>query len=338
MKFARAVPGVVLLLALAATAAPSVAQVIEGPDGPVEFVGLQEWTARELFDAIQELAPDQPFHACAAVMERDLGFAGAAAMSYHTMGSDEVYTVVVGVENATRVRPRTIGSDTLILPEVLERLKAIAEENAGLLSMAAQVPHARGDADRTAEVAEWTGVDAEALAEVWSLLDRADRRRDDRLAHELLARDSSWQTREIAAFVLSNFADRDATWHALVLSMTDPVDRVAGMAGGVLRGLTASGPARSVDWTPAEEPLLAIFSGTSPFQFDETLQALVATDIEPGFGRRLERQQPDLLLAYAGAEHRGTRASAIAFLQAISGEDFGTDVEAWAAWIHGQPN
>ena len=98
MKFARAVPGVVLLLALAATAAPSVAQVIEGPDGPVEFVGLQEWTARELFDAIQELAPDQPFHACAAVMERDLGFAGAAAMSYHTMGSDEVYTVVVGVE------------------------------------------------------------------------------------------------------------------------------------------------------------------------------------------------------------------------------------------------
>lgn len=204
--------------------------------------------------------------------------------------------------------------------------------------MAAQVPHARGHVGRTDEVAERMGIDAEVLAEVWSLLDRVDGRRDDRLAHELLARDSSWQTREIATLVLSNFADRDATWHALILSMTDPVDRVAGMAGVVLRGLTASGPVRSVDWTPAEEPLLAIFDGTSPWQFDETLWALVATDIEPEFGRRLARERPDLLLAYAGAEHRGTRASAIAFLEAISGEDFGTDVEAWAAWIHGQPD
>lgn len=336
MKFARAVPGMILLIATRAV--PSVGQVIEGPDGPVEFVGLKEWTARELFDAIQELAPDQPFHACAAVMQRDLGFAGAAATSYRTMGSDEVYTVVVGVEDATRVRPRTIGSDTFVLPEALERLKAIAEENPGLLSMAAQVPHARGHVGRTDEVAERMGIDAEALAEVWSLLDRVDGRRDDRLAHELLARDSSWQTREVAALVLSNFADRDATWHALILSITDPVDRVAGMAGVVLRGLTASGPVRSVDWTPAEEPLLAIFDGTSPWQFDETLWALVATDIEPEFGRRLARERPDLLLAYAGAEHRGTRASAISFLQAISGEDFGTDVEAWTAWIHARPD
>ncbi|MXW55704.1 MAG: hypothetical protein F4X22_05860 [Gemmatimonadales bacterium] len=339
MKFARAVPGMILLLALAVTAAPSASQMIEGPDGPVEFVGLQEWTARELFDAIQELAPELPFHACAAVMERDLGFADAAAMSYRTTGSDEVYTVVVGVEDATRVRPRTIGSDTLILPEALESLKAFAGENPGLLSLAAQVLYVRGDADRTAEVAERTGVDAEAFAEVWSLLDRADRRRDDRLALELLARDSSWETREVAAFVLSNFADRDATWHALVLSLTDPQGRVAAMAAGVLRGLTVTGDSPSpVDWTPAEEPLQALFDGTNPWHFATTLQVLVATDIEPEFGRRLARERPDLLLAFAGAEHRGTRASAIAFLQAISGKDFGTDVEAWTAWIHGQPN
>ena len=328
MKFGRAVPCMILLLV--ATAAPGLGQVIEGPDGPVEFVGLQEWTARELFDAIQELAPDQPFHACAAVMELDLGFADAAAMSYRTTGSDEVYTVVVGVEDATRVRPRTIGSDTLVLPEALESLKALAEEDPGLLSLAAQVLYARGDADRTAEVAGWTGVDAEALAEVWSLLDRADGRRDDRLALELLARDSSWETREVAALVLGNFADRDASWHALVLPLTDPQGRVAAMAAGVLRGLTVSADdsLRPLDWTAAEEPLLALFDGTNPWHFATTLRVLVATDIEPEFGQRLARERPDLLLAYAGAEHRGTRAPAIAFLQAISGEDFGTDVEA----------
>lgn len=337
MKLHRMVPGLVLLLA--ATAAPGVGQVIDGPDGPVEFVGLKEWTARELFDAIQELAPDQPFSACAAVMERDLGFADAAAMSYRTMGSDKVYTIVVGVEDATRVRPRRIGSDTLVLPEALESLKAFAEEDPGLLSRAVQVLYARGDADRTGQVAEWMGIDADALAEVWSLLDRADRRRDHRLALELLARDSAWQTREVATLVFSNFVDRDESWHALVLSLTDPVDRVAGMAGGVLRGLTASDDSlRPVDWTPAEAPLLAIFGGTSPWQFATTLRVLVATNVAPEFGRRLARQRPDLLLAYAGAEHRGTRAPAITFLQAISGEDFGTDVEAWTAWIHARPD
>ena len=337
MKLLRTVPGMAVVLAVLAS--PSLGQVIEGPDGPVEFVGLKEWTARELFDAIQELAPDQPFHACAALMERELGFADAAAMSYRTMGSDEVYTVVVGVEDATRVRPRTIGSDTLVLPEALESLKAFAEENPGLLSMAAQLLYVRGDTERTAEVAEWLGSDAEALPEVWSLLDRADRRRDARLAHELLARDVSWQTREVATLVLSNFVDRDAAWHALVLAATDPVDRVGGMAGGVLRGLTAAADSlRPVDWTPAEEPLLAIFGGTRPWQFATTLRVLVATGVAPEFGGRLARERPDLLLAYAGAEHRGTRAPAIAFLQAISGEDFGTDVEGWAAWIHGQPD
>ncbi len=338
MRLRRVVPVAVMLLT--ATTAPSLGQVIEGPDGPVEFVGLKEWTARELFDAIQELAPGQPFHACAAVMQRDLGFAEAAAMSYRTMGSDDSYTVVVGVEDATRVRPRTIGSDTLVLPEALESLKAFAEENPGLLSRAAQVLYARGDADRTAEVAEWMmGIDARALAQVWSLLDRADRRRDYRLALELLARDASWQTREVATLVLSNFTGRDESWHALVLAATDPVDRVAGMAGLVLRGLTGPDDSlRPVDWTPAEEPLLAIFGGTSPFQFGTTLRVLVATGVAPEFGRRLARGRPDLLLAYAGAEHRGTRAPAITFLKAISGEDFGTDVEAWAAWIHGQPD
>ncbi len=337
MKLHHVVPGVVALLA--ATAMPIVGQVIEGPDGPVEFVGLQQWDARELFDAIQELAPGQPFHACAAVMERDLGFADAAASSYRTVGSDEVYTIVVGVEDDTHVRPRTIGSETLVLPRTLESLKTIAEENPQLLSTAVQVLYARGDADRTDEVAEWLGIDAEALDQVWGLLDRADRRRDYRLALELLARDVSWHTREVATVVLSNFVDRDASWHALVLSLTDPVDRVAGMAGGVLRGLTASDDSlRPVDWTPAEEPLLSLFGGTSPWQFGTTLRVLVATGITPEFGRRLARERPDLLLAYAGAEHRGTRAPALAFLQAISGEDFGTDVDAWTAWIHGQPD
>ena len=66
------------------------------------------------------------------------------------------------------------------------------------------------------------------------------------------------------------------------------------------------------------------------------LEVLVATDIAPEFGRQLVRESPDLLLAHAGAEHERTREPAIAFLRAVSGEDFGTDVEAWRTRVSGQ--
>ena len=100
MKILRALSGLVVLLG--ATASPGAGQVIPGPNGPVEFIGLQQWDAQKLFDAIQERDPDRPFHACAAVMKQDLGFADAAAFSYMTGSSadDERYTVVVGVELA----------------------------------------------------------------------------------------------------------------------------------------------------------------------------------------------------------------------------------------------
>ena len=63
------------------------------------------------------------------------------------------------------------------------------------------------------------------------------------------------------------------------------------------------------------------------------LKVLVATDIDPEFGQQLVRDRPSLLLAYVGAEHEGTREPAIAFLKAVSGEDFGADLDAWTEWI-----
>ncbi len=48
------------------------------------------------------------------------------------------------------------------------------------------------------------------------------------------------------------------------------------------------------------------------------------------FVQQLVRERPSLLLAYVGAEHEGTREPAIAFLKAVSGEDFGADLDAWS--------
>ncbi len=125
MKIVRALAGAVMLLL--ATESQGAGQVIQGPRGPVEFIGLQRWDAQELFDAVRELNPGRPFHACAAVMKLDLGFADAAAFLYvgGRSADSERYTVVVGVEEvlardsspaaravATLVLGNFIGDDT----------------------------------------------------------------------------------------------------------------------------------------------------------------------------------------------------------------------------------
>ena len=127
MKILRAVAGVVVLLVVMAS--QGAGQVIAGPNGPVEFIGLQRWDAQELFDVIQELDPDRPFHACAAIMKQELGFADAAAFLYMTGRSRDSYTIVVGVEDSTRVRYRPTGSETVVLPETWQNLKAVVGED-----------------------------------------------------------------------------------------------------------------------------------------------------------------------------------------------------------------
>ena len=50
MKILRAMTGAVAMLV--ATASQGAGQVLPGPQGPVEFIGLERWNARELYDAM----------------------------------------------------------------------------------------------------------------------------------------------------------------------------------------------------------------------------------------------------------------------------------------------
>ena len=332
VKILRALSGMVVLLG--ATTSPGASQVIPGPNGPVEFIGLQQWDARKLFDAIQELDPDRPFHACAAVMKQDLGFADAAAFGYMTgsSGDGERYTVVVGVEDGARVRYRPTGSETVALPETWENLKTLIGEDMATLDAAAQTLHAPEDQVRA--IAEFMTGDPEKLARVRDLVGRANGEEDRRLAHEVLARDSARWARAAATLVLGRFIDDDRSWHALAGSLIDPQARVGAVAMGVLVGLIMQEP-DPVDWSGAHATLSALFGGTNPFAFRKILLALIFTDIDPELGQQLVRENPDLLLAYAGAEHEQTRGPALTLLKKVSGEDFGTDVEAWRAWVRG---
>ena len=90
-----------------------------------------------------------------------------------------------------------------------------------------------------------------------------------------------------------------------------------GMHEGMLMGQVAR-QRDPVDWSGARSPLSAIFGGTNLPAFNTILQVLVVTAIEPQLAQQLARESPDLLLAYAGAEHEPTRIPALNFLRAMN--------------------
>ena len=341
MAFLRSIPRVAFLLAV--TASPGIGQVLEGPEGPVEFIGLERWKASALLEAIQETAPDQPLGACSATMKYELGFADAAVFGWvdadspedFRSGDLERYTVIIGIEDRRRVRHRTPGIETIVLPRSWQALKSVAEEDLRALELATGMFHLRDDPESVRQRTEAFGLDTSGLPRVWTMIEALDSEQDRLLAHAILARDASWSSRAIAASVLVNFSEHDAAWHDLVLAMIDPEDRVKGSAGGVLQAWIQAGESRPVRWDAAREHLLAVLDGTSPYMFRTVLEVLAATGSETTLATQLIREAPDLLLAHVGARHEITRQPAIDLLKAVSGEDFGADPEAWAEWLDG---
>ena len=344
MSMVRSVISVMLLFA--ATASHGVSQVLVGPRGPVEFIGLERWSAPELLEAIQRIEPDQPLHACAITMKSQLGFA-AAAVSLHFdsyspefLMSDEAepYLVIVGVEDHARVRYLTVGSETIDLPEPWQALKSVAEESFGTLVVATETFHSRHDLESVRQRAEFYGSDPTALDPIWKRIEALAGEKDRLLAQEVLANDASWSSRATAASVLVNFTEHDAAWHALMSAMIHREVRVQGAAEAVLKGLLQSARGRPVRWDAARETLLALLYGTNPFVFPLVLRVLAATEIGPTFVRQIIREAPDLLLAYAGAEHEVTREPAIDLLEIVSGENLGANPEAWSEWLKRPPD
>ena len=151
MSMVRSVSCVIILFAVAASHVGG--QVLAGPQGPVEFIGLERWSAPELLEAIQRIDPDQPLHACAITMKSQLGFADAAVTAHYDsyslefLMSDEAvpYLVIVGVEDPARVRYIPAGTETIDLPEPWQALKSEAEENFATLVVATEMFHSRHD-------------------------------------------------------------------------------------------------------------------------------------------------------------------------------------------------
>lgn len=327
---------ILIALFCVVTMSSYVAEVLEGPWGPVEFIGLEEWTASDLIEAIKETEPYKtdpykPFHACADVMKEVLKFPDAAAFRFFENQDDgsPTYTVVVGVENSAHVQYRTVGSESLEIPLRWEQFRPIVEETFQTHSAAAYSRFFEQLYSPNEKIFDTVFTFVEGL---WA--EGFDEEIERSMALKALAHDERWSVRFIATLVLTQSPENDTSWHALVESLIDPAPQVRGIAIKLLQLLVLQERADSVRWLGARDTLVALLGGTNPFAFTEILNVLVATEIDPHLGKELVLERPKLLLAHLAAEHEKTRERASTFLQFISGEDFEQDVEAWEEWIN----
>ena len=309
-----------ILLLMAAGAWGLVAQVIETKKGPVEFIGLEQWTPEQV-DAKLNRLPDGAIHYCAADL-KTAGFADAS-VNIHVSNDSSLYTVVSVVEGKRRaeIQYRAQPSGAAWAPSSWDALKKLQPNQL----LGGQI-YGYG---RTLV----TGAIAKKPEPWWDDL-RARNTEADYQGALAVLRDAIEPTeRSAAALVLMNFADRDDAWQALAGGLRDPSDLVTSVCSAALDSVRDN-KARIVDWKPAATDLAAVLRGTNLFAFQGLVRTLAATGIDSNLAALLLRNGGGrMLLAYLGARHDAERKAAHALLVQLRGGDLGELPEAWANWL-----
>ena len=276
-------------------------QVVESKKGPVEFIGLETWTPEQIQAGLERL-PDGDLHYCAA----DIKKAGIAEASVviHIGNDDKWYTVVTVVEpqRAAEIAWRASPASSIAVPSTW----AVLEEAARSGHLLDKPPTPLRERTAAADYDQ---------------------------AIEVLRGSAEATDREAAAAILTNFADRDGAWQALAGGLRDPDNRVASVCQQALNQLRRHA-ARRVEWAPAAADLAAVLHGTNLFAFQELLETLAATEVQPSLAEALLGHGGGrLLLACLRAQHPNERRAAHALLVQLRSADLGEAPEPWAAWI-----
>jgi hypothetical protein len=311
------------------------AQVVQTPEGPVEFIGLERWSIPMIRDSMAVHAPGEPLGQCAAVL-RQLGFVSASAsLSQGPDGQRRTIVTVVEPQRADRIRLRLPSGDSLPNDAEWQPGIAIYSEHNPAFQSAVQLRGVRLQQDSAAlgQIMQLVGDRAPQVREFWAFLEDRGERSDFEKAAHTLATDRNGTNAAVAAAILTNFPDEPQAWWALIDAHRDSREHVAATASQAVRGLLMAGP-RAIDWTPAATALRALLDGTNVFVIEGLLSTLASTKITSELAPVLLRDGgADLVLARLRATDERTRATAHAFLVQISGTDYGEDAAAWAAWI-----
>lgn len=304
--------------------------VVQEPGHTVEVVGLRTWTLEMLQDSLDTHAPGMSLasHACAAVLRYELGFADASFTMHNRNGVRHAIIAVVEPQDSARVHYRAVEMDTLgarpewRIPIEILRTDPMAFQHA----LNAYSPNSAG---------QWPlrgTADSPAARAVLEFLREQDDDADLQIALATLRSDPNFHNRMVAAAVLSNFADRDEAWRALMEALRETDGPVKGIASNVLGEFAQSAP-RPVDWEPSTSTIHALLDGTSLFSTRTVFRVLRATAGEPRWAAPFLADGGTMLLAYLQSTYVPVRDNAHGLLVALSGRDLGYDAEAWRAWI-----
>jgi hypothetical protein len=204
----------------------------------------------------------------------------------------------------------------------------LADRHMGELMFVLDLKSQKSGAGRTVP----KGLDSIAASTISDFLNAHTAPVDERVARQVLLSDPNDRTRIVAAAILARFPSSDIALAALVNAMLESDGRVKQVAGHILLNVTQDAP-RSVDWGAATDDLHAILDGTSLFLAHTTMDLLVATRVQPSLAAPLLRNGGRTVLDFLGAQHPWPRQAAHQLLVALSGEDFGYDVDRWRRWI-----
>lgn len=147
----------------------------------------------------------------------------------------------------------------------------------------------------------------------------------------VLRNDRDHERRAAAAFLLAYAKDRKQVIDALLPSIDDPSSKVR---NNVLRVLVMIQQNADKVVVPLKPVLAAMrFPTTTDRNKAAYLLAGIATHASTADRARIARELGDTLLVMAAMKQPNNRDPAIDILKAISGEDHGTDVAAWRAWL-----
>lgn len=310
------------------------AQVVDTPEGKVEFIGLDKWSIEKIKAIMAEKAPGEPLGQCAAVLVQ-IGFPTASSSDVGKInGKDYTVVTLVEPEKANLLKKKPEFSDSL--PDVENWRKGIdilTKNNRTFQRGVIYYPlFLKGETAKVDELLTKVPQSAEGIKSFFQFLKTKNTVSDQEHAIWTLYNDGNRHNRMIAAAILANFADSDLTWWTLLDAHRDPIDSVAGTSSQVLTALSTHTP-RKVNWMPAIHSIRYLIRGTNVFLFRQVLRVLTNTNINPVMAKSLLKDENHLLLAHLTAQYKDDAEVARNFLKQLSGKDYGYEIDKWRQWI-----
>lgn len=308
-------------------------QTIQTEAGTVEFIGLKKWDYIALADTLKAIDPNGSLHACSAILTTHLNFADANVFSYEDSGNINTIVTVIEPEDSSRVKYKSIPTEKYKAPPDWQNILPLLEDRS-IIQLGIQfydkILQDKQDELKSGLEIFMNWIDKDKMNLFWNFLYSRKSIANKEDAFRIMDSDGNKSNRIIAVALLSNFPEDEETWLRIINTLRDAEPDVRLVAALVI-SMFSNSFARKIDWSPAEESLRYLLNGTNLMSFDILIDLLTKTELSPELGKRLLRNNSELLFAYLGAENENVKRKADSFLLYLFNRHFKTidDLNDW---------